>query len=213
MVRDPRILGLVLTLAISFPSYAQYSGYLEVKDMPAFRKKFAAGSAALQSMECNFVQEKVLMALTEKITSTGKFWFKRSNKVRIEYVRPFQYLLVMQGDKIFIRDHGQEQRIQVKSNRLFQQVNRIMIDCVQGTILESKDFTTRVFEDDGTYLLEMTPTGKTLQEFFQTVVLVVDKKDYAAHSIAMNEPTGDTTVITFKDKNLNTPIADGVFAL
>jgi outer membrane lipoprotein-sorting protein len=59
----------------------------------------------------------------------------------------------------------------------------------------------------------MTPASKSLKEFFQTIVLVVDKKDYAVQSIAMNEPAGDVTTIVFSNKVLNAAVADEVFAL
>ena len=88
-----------------------------------------------------------------------------------------------------------------------------MIDCVQGTILDSKDFTTKVFEDGKVYLLEMTPTSKALREFFQTILLTVEKSDYSVKSIEMNEPAGDKTVISIKKKKLNEQVADAVFAL
>lgn len=208
-----RFLFLAAFLVLGNSASAQYSGYAAVTDIPSFKKKFSVESAKVESISSNFTQEKILSALTEKITSSGKFWFKRSNKVRIEYMKPFVYLMVMNGDKMLIRDEQKESRINVKSNRLFQQVNRIMIDCVQGTILDSKDFSPKVFEDKNTYLLEMTPTSKTLREFFQTIVLVVDKKDYSAISILMNEPGGDKTTITFTDKKLNTQLSDAVFTL
>lgn len=216
---NQRVLGIVrfmlLTAFIGLykPAIAQYPGYAAVADLPSFKKKFNVESTKVVSIDCNFTQEKILSALTEKITSTGKFQFKRSNKVRIEYLKPFVYLMVMNGEKMLIRDEQKESRVNVKSNRLFQQVNRIMIDCVQGTILDSKDFTSKVFEDKNTYLLEMTPAAKTLREFFQTIVLVVDKRDYSASSIVMNEPGGDKTTITFTDKKLNTQLSDAVFDL
>lgn len=194
-------------------AYAQYPGYKPVADINAFKKKFAEESEKVQSITSDFTQEKTLVALTEKITSSGKFWFKRSNRVRIEYVKPFKYLLVMNGDKLLVRDNDRENKINVKSNKLFQQVNRIMIDCVQGTILDSKDFTTKVFENDKNYVLEMKPTSKALREFFDVIVLTVDKSDYAARSIEMNEPAGDTTTIFFENKKLNEAVADAVFAL
>jgi len=196
---------------ISFSAYSQYPGYTSIQDIVPFKKQFAAESAKIMSIACDFSQEKTLTALTEKITSTGKFWFKRSNKLRLEYTKPFVYLIVMNGDKMLVRDNQKENRINVKSSKLFQQVNRIMIDCVQGNILESKDFTTRVFENEATFLLEMTPVSKTLREFFQTIVLTVDKKDYSAKSIVMNEPMGDITLIKFDHKKLNEPISDTVF--
>jgi outer membrane lipoprotein-sorting protein len=208
-----RFILLITFIGFGDPAIAQHTGYSAVADLPSFKKKFNMESLRIESISSNFTQEKILSALTEKITSSGKFSFKRSNKVRIEYLKPFVYLLVLNGDKMLIRDEQKESRINVKANRLFQQVNRIMVDCVQGTILDSKDFSSKVFEDRNTYLLEMTPTSKTLREFFQTILLVVDKKDYSAISIVMNEPEGDKTTITFTDKKLNTLLSDAVFAL
>lgn len=193
--------------------FAQYPGYTPVRDISSFKKEFQQESAKVLSIHSNFTQEKILTALTETITSTGKFWFKRSNKVKIEYLKPFTYLMIMNNDKLLVRDNQKENRINVKSNRLFQQVNRIMIDCVQGTILDSKDFSTKVFENDKIYLLEMTPVSKSLREFFQTIVLKVDKKDYSVNIIEMNEPSGDKTSISFTDKKLNAQIPDAFFAL
>lgn len=198
---------------VSFQAWAQYPGYKPVSDLPVFKKTFAVQSAKVASIKSDFTQEKILTALTEKITSTGKFWFKRNNRVRIEYLKPFTYLMIMNGDKLLVRDNDKENTINVKSNKLFQQVNRIMIDCVQGTILDSKDFTTKVFENDKLYLLEMTPSSKTLREFFQTIMLRVEKKDYSVQSIEMNEPAGDKTIISFTNKKLNEAVADTIFAL
>jgi outer membrane lipoprotein-sorting protein len=203
----------LVLVTLGHTTVAQYPGFKPVSDLAAFKKKFASESAKVRSVTSDFTQEKTLMALTEKITSSGKFWFKRDNRVRIEYVRPFTYLMVMNGDKMMVKDNEKESKINVKSNKLFQQVNRIMIDCVQGTILESKDFTTKVFEDDKAYLLEMTPTSKSLRQFFQTVLLTVEKGDYSVRSIEMNEPAGDKTIIAFKNKKLNEQVADAVFAL
>jgi outer membrane lipoprotein-sorting protein len=59
----------------------------------------------------------------------------------------------------------------------------------------------------------MIPTSKALKEFFQTIVLQVEKKDYTARSIEMNEPSGDKTVISFTDKTLNTTLTDALFSL
>lgn len=194
-------------------SSAQYDGYKPVTDLGAFKKQFALESGKVISITSDFIQDKTLAALTEKITSSGKFWFKRSNRVRIEYQKPFSYIMIMNGEKMFVRDNEKENTINVKSNKRFQQVNRIMIDCVQGTVMDSKDFTTKVFENHQVYLLEMTPSSKSLREFFQTILLKVEKSDYSVKSIEMNEPTGDKTIISFKNKKLNEQVADAVFSL
>ncbi|NOS55081.1 MAG: outer membrane lipoprotein carrier protein LolA [Cyclobacteriaceae bacterium] len=194
-------------------TFSQHTGFKPIVNFPDFKVQFKLESSKINSIVSDFAQEKVLTALTEKIKSEGKFLFMRNNKVRIEYQKPFTYLVMMNGEKMLVRDNQKDNRINVKSNKLFQQINRIMIDCVQGTMLDSKDFTVKVFEDDNTFLLEMTPVSKALSQFFQTIVLLVEKKDYSAKSIEMREPNGDKTVITFINKKLNAEIADAVFAL
>lgn len=211
--RTSILLSIGLLLTVSLTSFGQYAGYKPVQDLVTFKKKFSVESARVITITSDFVQEKTLSALTEKITSTGKFWFKRNNRVRIEYLKPFSYLMIMNADKIHVRDNQKENTINVKSNKVFQQVNRIMIDCVQGTILESKDFSTKVFENEKLYLLEMTPSSKNLRDFFQTILLKVDKRDYSVNVIEMNEPGGDQTIISFQNKKLNEQVADAVFAL
>src|SRR6185436_4013869 len=103
---------------IPFSTYAQYAGYTSVRDIGTFKKQFATESAKVMSIACDFSQEKTLTALTEKITSTGKFWFKRSNKLRMEYTKPFTYLIIMNGDKMLVRDNQKENRVNVKSSKL-----------------------------------------------------------------------------------------------
>lgn len=193
-------------------AFAQFPGYQPVANLPAFKKEFAQQATKINSISSNFMQEKTLTALTETITSNGVFHFKRANKVRMEYKKPFAYMMVMNGDKMLVKDEGQSNTVNLKSNKLFQQVNKIVIDCIQGTILDSKDFTSRVFESQKEYLLEMTPTSKALKGFFQTIVLVVGKKDYSVDSIKMNEPSGDTTMITFTEKKINGQVSDEMFA-
>jgi outer membrane lipoprotein-sorting protein len=203
----------MILLIVSLESVGQHAGYKPVADLPSFKKTFTSESAKVMTITSDFTQEKILSALTEKITSTGKFWFKRNNRVRIEYMKPFSYLMIMNADKIHVRDDQKENTINVKSNKVFQQVNRIMIDCVQGTILESKDFSTKVFENEKEYLLEMIPASKSLRDFFQTILLKVDKRDYSVNAIEMNEPGGDQTIISFHNKKLNEQVGDAVFAL
>src|SRR5207237_8261854 len=124
-------------------------------------------------------QEKNLSMLSEKSSSRGKFWFKKDNLVRMEYNQPFQYLMIINKNNVYVKDGQKENTISTKSNKLFQQINKITVDCVQGTALSNTDFRIRVFENAQGYLIEMTPAAKNLQEYFKTINLIVDKKAYS----------------------------------
>jgi outer membrane lipoprotein-sorting protein len=204
---------LILCAFLAFPAFAQPAGFKAVKDLDAFNSRFALESGKVISIKSDFRQEKDLTALAEKITSTGKFWFKRSNLVRIDYEKPFIYRLIINGDKVLLKDEQKENRVNVKSNKLFQQVNKIMLDCIQGTILNSKDFTSKVFESENSFLMEMTPVEKNLKQFFSMIRLYVAKGDYSVNQIEMHEPGGDKTILFFTNKQLNQNFSDEIFAL
>lgn len=208
-----KICLIVLILVAGFTSKAQYPGYTALTDITKFKVEFAAASQRTGTIKSDFIQEKNLAMLSEKITSRGKFWFKKESQVRMEYVQPFQYLMILNKDKVYVKDGQKENKISTKSNKMFQQINKIMIDCMQGTTLNNPDFKTRVFENKTTSLVELTPVTKGLKEMFKTINVVVDKKDFSVISIQMQELSGDNTVIRFTNKELNASIPDALFVI
>ncbi len=208
-----RILIMACCLVMAMHTQAQYAGYKLMTNVVEFRQQFAKAAQATKSIQCDFVQEKHLSMLSDKITSTGKFWFKRENMVRMEYEKPSYYLLIINGSNIKTKDGQKENKVSAKSNKVFEQVNKMMIDCVQGTVLDNKSFGTKVFEGAGTYLVELTPTAKNLQQIFKTITLTVDKKDHSVTKMDMLEQSGDNTAIAFLHKQMNVNISDAVFAI
>ena len=208
--------NLFFILTIIFSQYslqAQYTGYNQLADISKFKTEFAAASQKTQTIKSNFTQEKNLSMLAEKIVSKGKFWFKKNSLVRMEYTQPFQYLMIINKDRVFVKDGQKENKVNARSNKLFQQINKIMIDCMQGTTLSNPDFKTRVFESKTTYLVELVPVVKGLKDLFKNINVVVDKKDFSANSIEMQEVSGDNTIIRFLNKELNTTLQDALFTI
>jgi outer membrane lipoprotein-sorting protein len=189
----------------------QYPGYTLLIHPETFKKSFAQATAATESIQSEFKQEKTLSMLSENINSTGKFWYCKNDKLRMEYVRPYAYLMILNGGKIFIKEGQKENKVSASSNKVFQQVNRILIDCVAGSMLENPDFQSRIFENNGFFLVELKPAAKNLNELYKNINIVIDKKDYTASAIEMFELSGDKTIIRFQNKELNAHIPDTVF--
>jgi outer membrane lipoprotein-sorting protein len=205
---------ILLLLAISISALsvkAQHTGYTAVTDLTKFKAAFMEVAQKTTTIKSDFIQDKNMSMLAEKITSKGKFWFKKNNQVRMEYTDPFQYLMIINQDKVYIKDGAKENTISTKSNKLFQQINKITVDCVQGTALNNPDFATKVFENKGNYLVELTPVSKNLKDYFSTINIIIDKKDYSVASIEMNESSGDNTTIKFVNKEMNTILPDALF--
>lgn len=188
-----------------------YAGYTPVADLIKFKSVFAAAALKTTSIKSDFTQDKNLSMLSEKITSKGNFWFKKDSRVRMEYTQPFKYLMILNRDKVYVKDGAKESKVSTKSNKIFQQINKIMIDCMQGTMLDNTDFRTRVFENKTAALVELTPVSKGMREMFKSINVVVDKKDFSVTSIQMLELSGDNTLMRFTNKELNASIPDTLF--
>jgi len=208
-----RSLFFLLCLGFSAALHAQYAGYKPVADMASFKEQFAAASRQTQAIKADFLQEKTLSMLSEKISSKGKFWFKKDNLVRMEYHQPFQYLVIINKNNVFVKDGQKENKISTKSNKLFQQINRMMVDCVQGTALNNPDFKVAVFESAQAYLVELSPVAKGMKDYFKNITIVLSKKDYSVNRLEMYEQSGDNTIISFTNKEMNASIADALFAI
>ncbi|HEX5026037.1 MAG TPA: outer membrane lipoprotein carrier protein LolA [Agriterribacter sp.] len=206
------IVTAILCLATMIAA-AQYPGYTLLADDAGFLSRFAATSQKTNTIKSDFVQEKNLSLLADKIVSKGKFWFKKENMVRMEYTSPFQYLMIINGSDLYVKDNQVENKISAKSNKLFQQINRVIVECVQGKALQGSDFTTRVFEGSSSFLAELTPINKNMKSLFKSINLIINKKDDAVSKIEMYEPSGDYTIISFINRELNTTLSDALFTI
>jgi len=206
-----KIVLMLFILLSAITLKAQRAGYSPVKDLAKFKDQFAAIAKKTETIKSDFVQEKNVSMLSEKIVSKGKFWFKKDNLLRMEYNKPFEYLMILNKGNMYTKDGSKENKISTKSNKLFQQINKITIDCVQGAVFNNSDFSTKIYENKGSYAVELIPVGKGLKEFFKTINVFIDKSDYSVSAIEMNENSGDNTIIRFTNRELNTAIPDAIF--
>jgi outer membrane lipoprotein-sorting protein len=187
--------------------------FTPVKDEAAVRKRFTEVSQGTNTIKSDFTQEKNLSMLAEKVISKGIFYFKQKDKVRLEYTQPFKYLLIMNNGKATIKDDTKTTSMDMHKTKIFQQVNNIIVDCVHGSALSNPNFQVKIYEDAKQLKLDMKPTGKGLKEFFDNIVIFIDKSDYSLIRMQMNELSGDNTIITFTNKEINGKISDDLFTL
>jgi len=207
------ILFFIVIAVFSHTLKAQPAGYAAVPDQTRFTEQFTAIAKKTETIKSDFVQEKNLSMLSDKITSKGKFWFKKENLLRMEYDKPFEYLMILNKDNLYIKDSKKESRVSVRSNKIFQQINKIIVGCVQGAVFNNPDFKMKAYENKGNYLVELQPVAKTLKDFFKNIDISVDKKDYSVTTIVMNENSGDNTTLHFTNRELNSPIPDALFTI
>lgn len=205
-----KIYIVILGLVISGFSYGQ-ALYKPMKDTASFKKSMAEVAKKTRTLKSDFVQEKNLSVLSEKIISKGKFYFKKDNLLRWEYIEPFQYLIVLNGESVLIKDGQKVSKYDVQSNKLFKEINDMMVGMIQGKILSNKMFDIAFLENDKYFIIKSQPLQKNKKEFLQDIFLFFDKKDLGVEKINITEPSGDYTEIIFTNRQTNTEIPDAEF--
>lgn len=199
---------LVISNAIVF---AQPSGFKEVKNVTAFQQELTKANASVQDIVSDFTQIKNMSLLAEKIKSKGKFYYKKEDKVRIEYTQPFNYLLIMNSGQVMVKDEQKSSKINTKNSKAMQSVNRIMIDCMRGTVLQNPDFKVGVLENSTQYMLNMVPVTDAMKKMFQQINVYLLKKNFNVDKLSMVELGGDYTDMNFVNTQHNTGVNESLF--
>ena len=176
--------------------------------------KIEKASAALTSLQCSFIQKKIISILSESVISKGKLLFKKENKLCWEYSSPYYYLFAINGDKVYIKNEKSTTSFDTKSNSLFKEISILLMNSISGTgLIDPKKFDVSFFQNESELKAELTPKNKTLSSIMSTITLYFEKSTYQVHSIEMIEPTGDSTTIVFSDVKLNQTISDENFVV
>jgi outer membrane lipoprotein-sorting protein len=202
-----------MLLCVLSVSLAAQTGFKPVKDTLSLKEKINRISKETASLESDFVQVKTLSMLSEKITSKGHFCFKKDNLLRWEYVSPYTYIIVINKDKVLIKDETKLRKYDMNSNKIFKEINDIMISCINGNILNSNKFKMAYSENDKAYRFELTPLVKGMKESLKKIYLYFDKAVTSVIKLEMVETTDDFTVIDFTNKKVNGDIPADKFIL
>jgi outer membrane lipoprotein-sorting protein len=185
-----------------------------MKDTVVFKQRVDKMSKETNSIESDFIQVKNLAVLSEKITSKGLFCFMKQNNLRWEYNDPYKYIIVINKDKILIKDENNKvKKYDMNANKIFKEINDIMISCVNGDILKSNKFRVYYFENEKGYKLELVPLIKSMKESLKKINMYFDKNVTSVVKLEMVENGDDTTTIDFMNKKINAPVSPEKFIL
>jgi len=178
-----------------------------MSDIAGFKSKLEEMSKSTESIASDFVQEKNLVVLSEKIISKGVFFFRKENNIRWEYTQPYRYLIIISNGQLFTRDDRNQKLYEIESNRMFGEMNRFISGCIQGDILRNdKDYSIEYFENSNQYFVKLIPRAEKMKEMLNEVQIWFDRKDLTVSGLKMVESGQDYTKIDFINKKLNTDI-------
>lgn len=206
-----KIKGLLCCLLAGTAVWAQPKGFQQLKDVNGFRQSLSRSNAEVQTISSDFMQVKNLSLMAEKIRSKGKFYFQKEDKVRIEYTSPFQYLLIMNGGQLMVKDEQKASHINTKNSKAMQSVNRVIMDCMRGTVFQNPDFKTAAYENSQSYLLSLLPATEAMKKMFAQIDVYMAKKSFDVSRLTMTEAAGDFTDMDFSNTQHNIKLNEALF--
>lgn len=196
---------------ITLTSSAQSTSFKKLANVKEIVQKLNEVSKNTKTIDSDFKQYKHLDILENEIESSGHFSFQASDKVRWEYFKPYKYLIIMNAGIMWINDGNKTQKFDTGSNKMFKEINDLMVGMLQGKILESKNFKISFFENSKQILAKLIPVSFKMKEFLSEINLYFDKKDFSVSKIKMLEYSGDYTLIDFYNRKTNIDISKSLF--
>ncbi len=194
-------------------SHAQDSEFTPVDSISALKSKLAKHTSSTNSIESNFVQEKHLWMLDEVVISEGEFLFKKENSVKWQYNTPIEYTIIIHNGKFTIVNSNKVNEFSIDSNPLFREINKMIVTAIRGDFIDNPDFDAAFFEDQDSYLASLTPTKNQVSSMLESIEIYFNKQNMQVEQVIFREPGDDYTLITFKNKILNSDLSDDRFLI
>jgi len=203
-----RLLFLILILSHIIPLSAQQLTEEQIK------QKVNQTASAMKTMQCDFVQTKHLKMLNNDFVSHGKMYYQQSNKLRWEYTSPYSYTFILNNDQVLLKNKQRNDLIDVKQNKLFREIVRIMMSSVVGNCLaDDKNYKVSIATIGIEWVATLLPQRKDMKQMFQKLVLHFNAKKSVVNTVELYDKNGEKTIIELKNIRINETIHPHMFVI
>jgi len=209
-----------MLLAGCFSAFAQ-SDMKPLTDVEDFKKKMAAETQKVNTIECDFTQVKHITAITGDIISTGKFYYQKEDKVSLDYTTPVKYLIVINGPKIKMVSNGKTSVLDIASNGLMKEMKEVISACMTGNLQAmTGNYKMEYYQGTKEYLIKIFPQKEAAKAILESISIYLDKNDLSVSRLLMLEASKDKnakdkdyTEYQFSNKKLNVNIPASRFSI
>lgn len=215
-----KILVIAATMLASL-SLSTIQAATPVSDVNGLKTKMQASAAKINSLQSDFTQEKYLSVMSSTMKQTGKFYYKKQDKAKLEYLTPFKQNLVMNGNKLMMdSNNGKPMVSDANSNPMMGELKKVISACMSGDITNmGANYKMDYYVDGSNYLIEITPQSPEIKNFVERVDLYLDASDFTVVKMHMiealkpNQTKNDYSDYIFTNKKKNAEISDAIFVI
>lgn len=176
--------------------------------------KINSAASGMSSMKSSFTQIKKLRMMNKTISSSGEMFYQQSSKLRWEYLSPYKYLFIINGNKVMVKNSKKTDIIDVNQNKVFQEIAKIMMNTMTGKCLTDKNsFSTTIYKSDKLWVAKLIPRRKELKQIFSEIWITFDPSKMLPTEVMMKDKNGDSTIIKLTDQIKNGSIPSNIFAI
>ncbi len=198
---------LLLLLAVTLLGSSAWAG----NDLDSILKKMDKRQRGMKDLQASFTQEKILELLEEKLISQGKMKYKKPDRMSWEYFEPDPLLMIIKGKRMWL--YYPDMKVAEKYD-LTRAGETLGLFVGFGKSMEylKKNYQIRLLKEKRDfYCLELIPKKEEELRYLSKIILWVNTKEYWPVKTKIYEPNGDTTLIEFRNIEINTKIPDSEF--
>ena len=187
--------NLFILLTIIFFSFVSQNEFVVVDEPESILKQLKQVADKTNSIKAFYTEEKFISVLSNSQIAKGKFYYQKEDKMRWEQTVPYEYIILISGESLRIKDNGKEKQIN-QSNQVAVKINSFMMTLIQGDYQNNDQLSSRCLQSKDQYLIELTPTTKSLKKIYSKLNLYFSKEDKRLGVIEFFEEGGDKKIVT-----------------
>lgn len=203
--------SFVVLICTSVSGYSQPGDFTPVNTDSGIAQKISEVSSGISTIQCDFIQIKKMQYLESDLKSRGKFWYVHPDKVRWEYLDPYEYIIILKQENIALISNNSVNQFEVTSNETFRKMNEMIVASVSGRVFTNTDYKTELFESNEFYKVLLQPVSEQINKMIAQLELYFNKDNFALSKIKIIEPNSDFSLIHFSNQLLNEPIQEDIF--
>lgn len=207
-----RGLSVVLSVLALSASAQAPSGYTLCADQQAVKARLKTALSRIQTIEAAFLQEKENPLLIKPQQAEGFFYFERPDKVRWEYRKPYNTVLILNGKKIRSLENGMEKPLQAGTQKLMAGLTMGILRTVGTGLLENPEYEHQFWcNAAGTPLVRLLPRVARMKAYIREIHLYFAREGDKIVRLDMLEHPEGVTRLLFEDQKINESLPGSLF--
>jgi len=170
-----------------------------------------AAQQQTHTITADFVQVKHVSLLDEPLVSSGRFVFKRPDRIRLQIEQPQPAIVIINGSDVQIPNLPERDRqalAMAPTTALFTQLGAIFTGSTHAL---QDGFDVTATQDGAAIQVKLVPRLASWQRMFRTIEIRFAGADLMAEAIRLEDGFGDRLDITLRNVQRNTDVPDALF--